>query len=31
VNRGIAALGRLLPDRLVYALNRRAASRYRKA
>lgn len=31
VNTGIAALARLLPHRLVHALNRRAGSRYRKA
>lgn len=30
VNRTIAALGRLLPQRLVYALNRRASGVYRK-
>lgn len=31
VNTAIATLARLLPQRVVYALNRRAASRYRKA
>jgi short-subunit dehydrogenase len=31
VNTAIATLGRLLPTRLVYAMNRRAASRYRQA
>ena len=31
VNTAIATLGRLLPPRLVYAMNRRAASRYRQA
>ena len=30
VNTAIAALGRLLPTRIVYAMNRRAASRYRR-
>jgi hypothetical protein len=31
VNTAIATLGRLLPASLVYAMNRRAGSRYRKA
>ncbi len=31
VNAAIATLSRLLPQRVVYAMNRRAASRYRKA
>jgi len=31
VNSAIAALARLLPSRMVYAMNRRAASRYRQA
>ena len=31
VNGAIAMLGRLLPSRVVYAMNRRAASRYRQA
>lgn len=31
VNRAIATLGRLLPPRVVHAMNRRAASRYRQA
>ena len=31
VNTAIATLARLLPHRVVYAMNRRAASRYRKA
>jgi short-subunit dehydrogenase len=31
VNGAIATLGRVLPARLVYAMNRRAGSRYRKA
>jgi uncharacterized protein len=31
VNSAIATLARLLPQRVVYAMNRRAASRYRKA
>lgn len=31
VNTAIAALGRLLPTRIVYAMNRRAASRYRSS